>query len=278
MLQENFSPELALIEAELHKVLDESASCPLPHLEKFWECLSYSLYSPGKRFRPLLSLLTAKALGKPYETVMPIACAVELIHTYSLIHDDLPLMDNDDLRRGRPTNHKVYGDAMALLAGDGLLTLSFYILASKPSPWMGEVVQLLAKAAGVDGMVGGQVLDIEAGSPDRLLLEQIHRRKTGALIQVSVEGAAALCAATPQQRQGLSSYGWNLGLAFQLADDLQDYDPARPEKVSFVSSLGEAATRDRLKQASDQALKDLEQFSVEAEPLREMIRRNFDRA
>lgn len=274
-----FEAELRMIEEALRSVLESSVSCPLPHLEKFWESMSYSLLSPGgKRFRPLLSLLTAKALGKDPETVLPIACAVELIHTYSLIHDDLPVMDNDDLRRGRPTNHRVYGDAMALLAGDGLLTMAFQILAAKPSPFSAEAVYLLARAAGSEGMVGGQVLDIESQAPDRLLLEQIHRRKTGALIQVSVEGAAALCAASAQDRQALGRYGWNLGLAFQLADDLQDFDPGRPEKISFVSALGEAATRERLKQAGDEALADLSRFTASADALRDMVQANAGRA
>jgi geranylgeranyl diphosphate synthase type II len=278
MRLESFAAEIAAIEERLRQVLARSQACPLPQLEKFWESLAYSVFSPGKRFRPLLAVLTAKALGRSPEDVMPLACALELIHTYSLIHDDLPMLDDDDQRRGRPTNHKVYGDAMALLAGDGLLTLAFFVLTENPRPATAEAVRLLAEAAGIVGMVGGQVLDVEARAPEARLLEQIHRRKTGALIQVSVEGAAALLDAPADQRAALGRYGWNLGLAFQLADDLQDFDPQAPEKVSFVTSLGEAATRARLKQAGDEALKDLEIFGAAADPLRELIRGNFERA
>src|SRR5262249_2401240 len=157
MLDKQYRAELEALEVYLRSALN-----PMPHpsLEKFWESMFYSLLSDGKRFRPVLSLLTAKAFGKPYEIVMPLAAAIELIHTYSLIHDDLPLMDNDDMRRGRPTNHKVYGDAMALLAGDGLLTAAFSVLTQSSSTHAITAVHLLSEAAGPRGMVGGQVLDI----------------------------------------------------------------------------------------------------------------------
>lgn len=277
-MSQSMNSEILLIERHLRQVLENSSPCPLPQLEKFWESLGYSLFSPGKRFRPVLSLMTARALDYEAEVVLPLAAAVELIHTYSLIHDDLPILDNDDVRRGRPTHHKVYGDAMALLAGDGLLTLAFYVLARSPSAHTVEAIQLLAMAAGVEGMVGGQVLDVAAGKPDLALLEEIHARKTGALIRVAIEGAAVLCGASHVQREALTSYGRHLGLAFQLADDLQDFDPNKPEKVSFVSSLGEAATRARLDQASLAALKDLAIFGDGADPLREMIRFNSSRA
>src|SRR4051812_43647285 len=217
MLRQRYQAELDALEIYLRSALN-----PMPHaaLERFWESMFYSLLSDGKRFRPVLSMLTAKAFQKPYEVVLPLAAAVELIHTYSLIHDDLPLMDDDDVRRGRPTNHKVYGEAMALLAGDGLLTAAFSILAQSASPHAITAVHLLSEAAGPRGMVGGQVLDIESKSPDADLLEEIHQRKTGALIQVSVEAAAVMCGGTPEQQKAMAEYGGHLGMAFQLADDL----------------------------------------------------------
>jgi geranylgeranyl diphosphate synthase type II len=274
MFGSRYQPELDALEAYLRSALNPM---PLEALEQFWESMFYSLLSDGKRFRPLLAMLTAKALGKSPEEVLPLAGAVELIHTYSLIHDDLPMLDNDDLRRGRPTNHKVYGEAMALLAGDGLLTCAFSLLSQSLSPNAITAVHLLAEAAGPRGMVGGQVLDIQANSPDETLLSEIHQRKTGALIRVSVEAAAVLCAATDQQQGALRDYGAQLGLAFQLADDLQDYHPDKPEKVSFVSALGVDETRARLTQASEEALENLFIFPESADPLREMINMNARR-
>jgi geranylgeranyl diphosphate synthase type II len=274
-LSEQYRAEIDAIEVYLRSVLNPM---PLASLEQFWESMFYSLLSDGKRFRPILSLLTARTLGKPAETVLPLAAAVELIHTYSLIHDDLPALDNDDLRRGRPANHKVYGEAMALLAGDGLLTAAFSILAQSASPYAITAVQILSEAAGPRGMVGGQVLDIQAKSPSLELLEEIHKRKTGALIQAAVEGAAVLCGATPEQQKALAEYGAHLGLAFQLADDLQDYDPEAPEKVSFVTLMGADETRARLAQVSEEALEALFIFPDTADPLRHMIVMNSQRA
>lgn len=274
MLAEKFRPELDALEVYLRSALN-----PMPHasLERFWESMFYSLLSDGKRFRPVLSLLTAKAFGKPYETVLPLAAAVELIHTYSLIHDDLPLMDNDDMRRGRPTNHKVYGDAMALLAGDGLLTAAFSLLAQSSSPNAITAVHLLSEAAGPRGMVGGQVLDIETKNPDQRMLEEIHKRKTGALIQVSVEAAGVLCGATPEQQEALAEFGAGLGFAFQLADDIQDYNPDKPEKINFVSVLGLEETKKKLTKVSEDALESLFIFDDRANALRSMIVMNSER-
>jgi geranylgeranyl diphosphate synthase type II len=275
MLSQHYRHELDALEVYLRSALN-----PVPHaaLERFWESMFYSLLSDGKRFRPVLSLLTAKAFGKPVEMVLPLAAAIELIHTYSLIHDDLPLMDNDDVRRGRPTNHKVYGEAMALLAGDGLLTAAFGLLAQSSSVHAIAAVQLLSEAAGPRGMVGGQVMDIETQNPEAEMLAEIHKRKTGALIQVSVEATAVLCGATPEQQQALAEYGASLGFAFQLADDLQDHDPEKPEKVSFVTLLGVDETRKRLANASEEALEALFIFPESADPLRNMIKMNSERA
>ena len=273
--QEVFRHELELIQMHLRTVLP--AAAPLPELERFWESMSYSLFSDGKRFRPLLAVLTARALDKPPEITLPLASAVELIHTYSLIHDDLPCMDDDDERRGQPTNHKIFGEAEALLSGDGLLTMSFGILAQTPSPRAATAVAMVSEAAGPYGMVGGQALDIEMSSPNLQLLKEVHHRKTGALIRVAVEAAAVLCDVDSGMVKKLRTYGEQLGLAFQLADDLQDYDAADPEPVSFATTLGVVKTREHLEAASDSALSALSEFGEGAEGLRQMVQLNRDR-
>lgn len=277
MFSERFKGELSLIENHLRHVTGELCRPPSPGLARFWECMEYSLFSEGKRFRPLLSLLTAKALDRPLEEALPMAAAVELIHTYSLIHDDLPSLDNDDMRRGRPTNHKVYGEADALLAGDALLTLAFAALAESRSSYLRSALKRLAEAAGAAGMVGGQVLDIHGENPDERALTDIHRLKTGALICVSVEGTAALLGALPEQIQELSEYGAALGFAFQLADDIEDYDPNNVEKINYAGRLGVEKTRRLLQDTSDKALKALARFDASADGLREMIRLNAAR-
>lgn len=273
--QSEFKSQLNSIETHLSIMLN---GCPMPELERFWESLRYSVFSEGKRFRPLLALLTAEALEKPPEKVLSLAAAVELVHTYSLIHDDLPCMDNDDLRRGLPTSHKKYGEAGALLAGDALLTMAFGILAQAPSSNAAMAVSLLSRAAGPVGMVGGQVLDIETAKPDQRLLTEIHQRKTGALICVSVEASAVLCGADAKTLEALKSYGEHLGLAFQLADDLQDFDPESPEKINFATALGVPETLKRLEQSSQAALEALSTFtSQKAEGLKRMVHLNRDR-
>jgi geranylgeranyl diphosphate synthase type II len=275
LFSEIFKSELKLIDMHLRSIFARHE--PVKELDRLWESMTYSVFSEGKRFRPLLSVLTAKALNRPPEQVLPLASAVELIHTYSLIHDDLPCMDDDDFRRGQPTNHRVFGEANALLAGDGLLTMAFGILAQSPSPRAAQAVALLSEAAGPRGMVGGQVMDIEATEPGKLLLEDIHKRKTGRLIQVSVEGAGVLCEAPLQKLEGLRTYGEQLGLAFQLADDIQDFDPEEPEKVSFASLLGNDETLKLLNVTSQKAIDAIAGLDSGADGLREMIRLNRER-
>lgn len=272
-----YKTELEMIERYLRSVLNELLPVPHPSLTKFWEGMNYSLLSEGKRFRPLLSLLTAKSLDKPLEAALPMAAAVELIHTYSLIHDDLPSMDNDDLRRGRPTNHKIYGEANALLAGDGLLTLAFTCLAQSKSEGLRPALRLLAEAAGPVGMVGGQVMDIASQNPDESTLAEIHKRKTGALIRVSVEGTAALLHSLKEQQKELGQYGEKLGMAFQLADDLQDFNPDKPEKINYVARMGVDGTKKFLEKTSAEALNALSRFDEAADGLRQMVRFNLER-
>lgn len=198
--------------------------------EAIREAMRYSLLGGGKRLRPILVIAAAAVFGAPPERVMPAACALEMIHTYSLVHDDLPAMDDDDLRRGRPTNHKVYGEAMAILAGDALLTLAFELLARQAdqpeiqSSAALRVVREVASGAGAAGMVGGQVLDIawESKGAEGDVLAQIHRLKTGALFQASLRAGAVLAGATETELRHLDAYAHHFGLAFQIQDDVLD--------------------------------------------------------
>ncbi len=204
------------------------------------QAMNYSIFAGGKRLRPILVIAGAELCGLSWKKVIPAACALELIHTYSLIHDDLPAMDDDDLRRGRPTNHIVFGEDMAILAGDALLTHAFSLLAdTAKTPGIDaknvvNVIRMVAHHAGTRGMIGGQVADVKADmgrwknrknreytSPSRLL-KFIHENKTAALIRASLLTGAILAGATSSQRRALDVYGQNLGLAFQVADDILD--------------------------------------------------------
>lgn len=195
------------------------------------EAMLYSLNAGGKRIRPILLFATMNAFGKNEDMAIDIACALEMLHTYSLIHDDLPAMDNDDLRRGKPTNHKVFGEAMAILAGDALLTYSFELLSSvehlEISPYHHlELIKLLAQAAGPEGMVGGQALDLLAENVRIPLaeLEYIHQNKTGKLLTFAVLAGALLSNATETQLEYLRQFAFHLGLAFQIKDDILDVE------------------------------------------------------
>ena len=201
---------------------DPPAACP-PRLA---EAMRYSLLGGGKRLRPILALMAAEACGADADSAMPAACALEMVHTYSLIHDDLPSMDDDDLRRGRPTCHKAFDEATAVLAGDALLTLAFEVLARDlPEKAAARCVLALAEGAGPAGMVGGQMADLQAeGTPDATLgaLEAIHRRKTGALLRASLKMGAIVAGADPAVLRAFDVYGHAVGLAFQIVDDLLD--------------------------------------------------------
>jgi geranylgeranyl diphosphate synthase type II len=191
------------------------------------EAMRYSLLGGGKRIRPVLALATARALGLPQHEVLPLAGAIELIHTYSLIHDDLPALDNDDLRRGKPTCHVAFGEAIAILAGDALQTRAFEVLAGLDTPAEAtvKIISLIANAVGtIDGMIGGQVLDLESEhlKPTPKLVESIHRAKTGALIRVSVVSGGVYGGATIEDVARLTLFGCKAGLAFQIVDDVLD--------------------------------------------------------
>lgn len=214
------------VEQEMIVHLEKSPEIP----STLKDAMTYSLMAGGKRLRPVLVLAACEALGGNEEKALPFACAVEMIHTYSLIHDDLPSMDNDDYRRGRLTNHKVYGEAMAILAGDALLTKAFGLLAeaSLHTDLEGHIalslIQEASRRAGAEGMVGGQVKDIMSENQQVTLeqLQEIHRSKTGDLISFSVRVGAMVAGASPRQLRALTGYAERLGLAFQIRDDILD--------------------------------------------------------
>jgi geranylgeranyl diphosphate synthase, type II len=217
----------------------------------------YSLLAPGKRIRPLLALAAGEAVGASTDEVLPFACAVEMIHTYSLIHDDLPAMDNDDLRRGRPTSHKVFGEAIAILAGDALLTRAFHLLAEVPPDWSLALVtrrlralSILGEAAGTTGLIGGQVEDLESeGKPVvAAALERLHRAKTGALLSACVRGGAVIGGADGDTTARLGLYASAVGLAFQVVDDVLDATQSADKlgKTAGKDSKAEKATYVRI--------------------------------
>jgi geranylgeranyl diphosphate synthase type II len=244
--------DLAAYMAERAGAVDQALARFLPSEsappESLHKAMRYSVFAGGKRLRPVLVAAGAEAVGGSLDAVMPAACAVEMIHTYSLIHDDLPAMDNDDFRRGVPTNHKVFGEAIAILAGDALLTLAFRLLGNSAAVGadaqrLREVFIEVADAAGSAGMVGGQVADIECeGKPaDAAMVDYIHTHKTAALIRASIRSGAILAGATPKELKALGVAGDDLGLAFQIMDDILDITATSEE-------LGKTAGKDQAQQ------------------------------
>jgi geranylgeranyl diphosphate synthase type II len=277
--------------AERRRLTDEALDIYLPRIDelppRLHEAMRYSLFCGGKRLRPILVYAGAEAVGGSLEWVIPLACAVECIHTFSLIHDDLPAIDNDDLRRGSPTSHVVYGEAMAILAGDALLALAFDLIGEcrvfVPEGRVLDALAMVARASGTRGMVGGQVSDIESeGLPnlDEATVASIHARKTGALLLASLLSGARLCGATFAQERALHIYGTNTGLAFQITDDILDLEgdaeklgkplgsDLKQDKATYPKILGIPASRALARRASDTALAALEDFGPSAEPLR----------
>jgi len=222
MLKEIWQERLQLVEAQLEKELKANPSLD----SKLGEAMEYSLMAGGKRMRPMLLMAAADAVGRKGTDFLIAACAMEMIHTYSLIHDDLPAMDNDDYRRGKLTNHKVYGDGMAILAGDALLTLAFeVVLRQEADPAVKlAVVREFAIAAGQSGMVGGQAMDLEAEGQkiDMGTLQQLHMGKTGALFHAAIRSGAMLAGASEEELAALTTYADKFGLAFQITDDILD--------------------------------------------------------
>jgi len=262
------------------------------------QAMRYSVFAGGKRLRPVLIIAACEAVGGAAEQVLHAACALEMIHTYSLIHDDLPAMDDDDFRRGRPTNHKVYGEAHAILAGDALLTEAFRLLAD-PQVNRGHdplvvlrVIETVARCAGSQGMVGGQVVDMESEGQavDYATLQYIHTRKTGALFLASIQTGAWLGGGNDAQVAALTRFGESAGLAFQIADDILDIVGSQEEigkdvgsdqargKATYPALLGLSEARRRAEELRDLAIAALEPLGAAAEPLRAIARYIVDRS
>jgi len=261
------------------------------------DAMIYSLSAGGKQVRPILCMAAAETLGCRMDDMMEVPCALECIHTYSLIHDDLPAMDDDELRRGKPTNHMVYGEAGAILAGDGLLTFAFELL-SRPtnnteisSNDLLRIINVIAVAVGSLGMVGGQALDIDSEEKDIPFetLRTIHACKTGALITASVQSGAILGQADDRQYAALTDYGRNIGLAFQIVDDLLNVEGTAEElgkavgsdadrnKATYPGFFGVEGTREKAGQAVERAITALASFDQKADPLRDLARYIFER-
>lgn len=258
--------------------------------ENHIQAMRYSLFVGGKRIRPILCLAAGEAVAKSANTeknLLPVACALECIHTYSLIHDDLPAMDDDDLRRGKPTNHTLFGEAGAILAGDSLLTWAFDLLSSPANGTLTPeqrlmIIQIIARAAGPQGMVGGQALDIGSENSDFPFetLQTIHKNKTGVLITCSVQAGAIGAGADREQTEKLISFGNNIGLAFQIVDDLLNVTSTTEQlgkaagsdadrgKATYPAFFGIEKTRTKAKEAVERAIDSLSGFNQNADPLR----------
>ncbi len=271
-------------QTQVESALEKAIAVTYP--EKIYEAMRYSLMAGGKRLRPILCLATCELVGGTVDMAMPAACALEMIHTMSLIHDDLPAMDNDDYRRGKLTNHKVYGEDIAILAGDGLLAYAFEFISLQtrqvsPTQIL-QVVVRLAKAVGAAGLVGGQVVDLESEGNSDVTLETlnfIHRHKTGALLEASVVCGAVLANASEADLQRLSRYAQNIGLAFQIIDDVLDITATQEElgktagkdlqaqKATYPSFWGIEESRRQASQLVLEAKAEIASFGEKALPL-----------
>ena len=285
--------------AEYLQMVEGALSAQLASLgyipEKLYEAMDYSLSAGGKRLRPVLLLAACDTLGGNLEEALPFACALEMIHTYSLIHDDLPAMDNDDLRRGRPTNHKVYGEGMAILAGDGLLSAAMELML-RSAVRMGDLrgvraAEAIARRAGVTGMVAGQVMDVtgEGSEPTLEKVDYIHRHKTADLLTAPIEAGFILSGADDAAVAAGCEYGVNLGLAFQMVDDLLDVEgdaatlgktpgkDAAEGKLTWVAVKGIENTRKDAAQAVGRAVFSLENVPGETNFLKTLAQSTLNR-
>jgi geranylgeranyl diphosphate synthase type II len=283
-LQEYLAEQVQAVDAVLDQWVPEESVDPV----SIHRAMRYSLFAGGKRIRPILAIAAARAVSDAGDGVEHAAGTLELVHTYSLIHDDLPALDNDDLRRGRPTCHKVFGDAMAILAGDALLTLAFEVLSRLKRVSAERKIRLveeLSRAAGtVGGMIGGQVNDIEGErkEPTALLLESIHRAKTGALLRASVRMGAIYAGADDPELTALSQYGEHVGLAFQIVDDVLDVEEPSAalgktagkdeaqQKITFPAVYGLERSREMAEEECLQAHVAVRMFGDRAERLRQI--------
>jgi len=286
-LQNYLKDKRALVEEAMADLMLDSDNLP-NELARHIEAMRYSLFAGGKRVRPILCVAACESVGGTASKVLPAAVALECIHTYSLIHDDLPAMDDDNLRRGKPTNHMLYGEAGAILAGDGLLTLAFELLSElaadiEPIDRL-RIINIIARAAGPLGMVGGQAMDIACEGKEIGIdtLRQIHSRKTGALITAAVQSGAVIGGASPEKFSALSTYGEKIGLAFQIVDDLLNVEGSTEQlgkaagsdiklsKATYPAIFGVERTRELAEQTIADALKALENFDEHSDPLRRL--------
>lgn len=283
VFQQRLEEDRKLVEEALHRVCQGWR-----RYADLTEAMEYSLLAGGKRIRPVLVLETCRLCGGDPVRALPLACGVEMIHTYSLIHDDLPAMDDDDLRRGRPTNHKVYGEATAILAGDGLLTAAFGVLtqAELPAERVVEAVSCLSREAGPEGMVGGQVLDMagEGRALTRGELEQLQQLKTGALISAAAELGCIAAGGTEEQRCAVREYARCIGRAFQIQDDILDVtgdqevlgkeagSDEKNQKTTYVTLEGLEKAKKDVEALSVQAIEDLNKLPGNNEFLENLIR------
>jgi geranylgeranyl diphosphate synthase type II len=287
--KETITNYLARRASEVNESLDKHLPPAEVHPQQLHRAMRYSVMAGGKRIRPALLLTSGEAMGANTAELMPAACAIEMIHTYSLIHDDLPAMDNDDLRRGRPTCHKAFGEAVAILAGDALLTLSFEVLASTTlnADRRVRVIHEFSVAAGSKhGMIGGQMADIEneGKAVSASILEQIHREKTGALIAASAAVGAIIAGARDDEIERLRGYGQRIGLAFQIADDILDVTstseqlgktPGKDQaanKATYPAIYGIQASHSRARQLVDEAVETVSTLGQSASSLQEIAR------
>lgn len=271
-IQDSLAAKKRLIERELERLLSRDDS-------RLFPVMRYAVLPGGKRFRPLLLLSSGACFNAAPRLLLPFGCAIELIHNYSLVHDDLPSMDNDDFRRSKPTCHRAFGEDLAILAGDALLTLAFEVMAGAAFPAVAlrrkqEAIRVIGRSAGVDGLIGGQVLDITL-TPKKLTrpkIDELIRKKTGALIAAAVEVGAILGRARPAERRDILDYGVNIGQAFQVRDDILDSLRKKktgiPDRPDYVSFAGEEKARKRLEGLVRRAVSSLEGFSSRAEELR----------
>jgi geranylgeranyl diphosphate synthase, type II len=281
----NLTPYLKERQKLCETALDQAI--PVKYPEKIYEAMRYSLLAGGKRLRPILCLAACEMMGGTIEMAMPTACALEMIHTMSLIHDDLPAMDNDDYRRGRLTNHKVYGEDIAILAGDGLLAYAFEFVATQTPESVSrervlQVIARLGKAVGAAGLVGGQVVDLDSEGKSDISLETlnfIHNHKTAALLEACVVCGGILAGASAEDVEKLSRYSQNIGLAFQIIDDILDITATQEQlgktagkdliakKVTYPSLWGLEESRAKAQQLVESACEELNTFGKLAQPL-----------
>ncbi len=276
---------------QINRYMERDLDQPDSFYSTVYKAMNYSVQGGGKRLRPVLLMACYEMFAEDVEEILPFCAAMEYIHTYSLIHDDLPCMDDDDLRRGNPTCHIQFGEAMAVLAGDGLLNRAYELMFSSNHPAALAAGKKISFYAGCEGMIGGQVIDME--SEDKLIsieiLEQLQRMKTGALLSASCSAGAVLGGATPQQLQTLEEFGQLLGLAFQIQDDILDVtatseDLGKPvgsdeknQKTTYVSLLGLEECRKLNSKLTEKAIATLESFGEKAEFLKKMCLWLFDR-